>query len=369
MVGPGEQGCELDRLDGIGSAGVSAIVVSYNGRRYLDDCLRTVLEQLVPGDELIVVDNASTDDSPDLVRERYPEARLVRNTENRGFAAACNRGARLASGEVLVFLNQDTWVQPGWLWALIDCLQREETVGLTTSQVLMMSDPDRVHLCGQDVHFTGLVFGRGYAMRATSLQDACDVNAISGGSFAIRRKLWEKLGGFDETLYMYYEDTDLSWRAQMAGYRCRYAPASQVLHDYRPDSPSDSRLYYTFRNRWLLLLKNWRLPTLALLTPAFLVAEMLELGLALKVGRRGIRAKARSYGWIATHLGAVRRMRAAAQAGRTVSDAEILAKYLVILQPQEMPMRAVGNLCIAACNVLFALNYHIVHALCRLARL
>lgn len=351
------------------SPSVTVVIVTYNGRNYLEKCLSSVEPTARADSEIIVVDNNSSDGSAIYVREHFPGVRLLESCQNGGFAAGCQQGARTANGQVIIFLNQDTMVLPGWQDGLLQELAADARVGLVTSRLRLMSDPERLHLCGQDVHYTGLVFGRGYGMSAASQEEACDVNAVSGGSFAIRRELWERLGGFDETLYMYYEDTDLSWRAQMAGYKCRYAPASQVLHDYRPDSPSDGRLYYTFRNRWLLLLKNWRLPTLVLMTPALLVAEMLEIGLALKVGRRGIRAKARSYGWIATHLGTVRRMRASAQAERTVSDVEILARYLVVLQPKEMPMRTVVNFCIAACNVVFALNYRIVHALCRLARL
>lgn len=335
------------------------IIVTYNGRHYLDGCLRSVLNELGPRDELIVADNASTDGSADVVSKLCPEARLIVSAKNRGFAAACKQGARAASGRVLVFLNQDTVVLPGWREGLLHGLAAGDGIGLVTSRLMLMSDPKRLHLCGQDVHFTGLVFGRGYAMPAESQEEACDVNAVSGGSFAIRRALWERLDGFDETLYMYYEDTDLSWRAQMAGYCCRYAPDSQVLHDYRPGSASDGLLYYSFRNRSLLLLKNWRLPTLVLLTPALLVAEVLELGLALRVGQRGIRAKARSYRWIATHLGQVRRMRAAAQAQRRVPDAVLLESLAVDVNPAPGELGGVARGAVAAANLIFRLNHRV----------
>ena len=155
------------------------VVATYNGRHYLDDCLRSVYHDLRPGDEVVVVDNASSDGGADWVAGHYPQARLVRNAENRGFAAACNQGARLASGRVLVFLNQDTHVAAGWLRALIGGLERGPDVGLATSQVRMMDQPERIQACGQDVHYTGLVFGRGFGAAAGGLDGAGAVGAVA----------------------------------------------------------------------------------------------------------------------------------------------------------------------------------------------
>ena len=101
----------------------SIIIVTCNGRRYLEGCLSTVAAELWPGCELIVVDNASTDGSPAFIEEYFPAVNLVRNEFNLGFAPACNQAAVLASGEVLVFLNQDTRVEPGWLEALVGAMK------------------------------------------------------------------------------------------------------------------------------------------------------------------------------------------------------------------------------------------------------
>ncbi|HUW14841.1 MAG TPA: glycosyltransferase family 2 protein [Anaerolineae bacterium] len=349
--------------------GASVIIVAYNGRHYLDGCLHSVLDELRPGDEVIVVDNASTDGSADFVSEHYPQARLVRNAENRGFAAANNQGAALASGEVLVFLNQDTRVQAGWLQALVEGLGGGDAVGLTTSKVLVMSQPDRIQACGQDVHYTGLVFGRGFGAAAGSLDGAEAVGAVGGCSFAARLEVWQQLGGFDETLYMYYEETDLSWRARLRGYRSVYVPDSVVYHDYRPGRPSAFRLYHSARNRRIMLLKNWRWPTLFLLAPGLLVAELVEWELAQGQGWGGLKAKLRADFWLASHLGLIRRLHTDAQKGRSVSDAEILAERTVVLQPQEVAVGTFGQVSMAIGSALFALNHRIAQTLCRLGGL
>lgn len=334
----------------------SIIIVTYNGLRYLAGCLGSLLDDTAGAAEVIVVDNCSSDGSPQFIRERFPAVRLVENRDNRGFAAACNQGAGLAAGPVLVFLNQDTEVFGGWLAGLLHELAADDRVGLATSRLRLMRRPDSLHLCGQDVQYTGLVFGRGYAGPAAGQDRACDVNAVSGASFAIRRELWEALGGFDETFFMYYEETDLSWRAQLAGYRCRYAPASQALHDYTPAAPSAGRLYYSYRNRALLLLKNWRPITWLLLCPALLVAELLEIGLALAQGRRGLRAKVKAYGWIATHLPQVRRLHVAAQAGRRVGDAALLAMLAAEVKPVAVEPGGAARWVVAAANLVFRTN-------------
>ncbi len=347
----------------------SVIIAAYNGRPYLDGCLGSVLGELGPGDQVIVVDNASSDGSADFVSEHYPRAHLVRNAENRGFAAACNQGAALASGEVLVFLNQDTRVQAGWSQALVEGLGKGNTVRLTTSKVLVMSQPDRIQVCGQDVHYAGLVFALRFGTPAGSLDGAEAVGAVAGCSFAVRREVWEELDGFDETLYMYYEETDLSWRARMRGYRSFCVPDSVVHHDYQAGRATPFRLYQSARNRRILLLKNWRWGTLFLLAPGLVVAELVEWGLALRQGWVGLKAKARADLWLASHPGLVRRLHTDAQNGRSVSDADILVERLDVLLPQETTLGTIGQVAVAVSSALFALNHRIAHRLCRLARL
>jgi len=343
----------------LASPQTSIIIITYNGRRYLADCLSTVFGEAGESDEIIVVDNNSTDGTRQFIRKHYPTVHLVENRENVGFAAACNQGARLARGSTIVFLNQDTRVFPGWLDCLIHELDTEENVGLATSQLLLMSRPDRIQLCGQDVHYTGLVFARGYGQPANTSDTASDVNAVSGASFAIRRDLWEELGGFDETLYMYYEETMLSWRAQLAGYHCRYAPASRALHDYSPFQPGYLQLYYSFRNRTLLWLQGWRWLTLLLLSPSLVVAEFIEILLALNYGWRGVRAKLRAWGWIVTHPWQIRRMRAEAQEARRMSDAVLLGSLARELQPKVVGTGAVAASIVHVFNLFFRLNHRL----------
>ena len=162
-----------------------------------------------------------------------------------------------------------------------------------------------------------------------------------GASFGIRRELWERLGGFDETLFMYYEETDLSWRASVGRLSVSLRGGVEALHDLAPGTPGDARLYYNPRNRMLLLLKHWHVGTLLLLSPALLVAEVLDWGLALENGWRGVRAKGKGYWWIGTHVAELRRMRVA-PAERRLPDAALLRLLAANVRPATGSIRRPG---------------------------
>jgi len=273
----------------------SVVIVTYNNRDDIDACLGS-LQTHSPDAEIIVVDNLSSDGTLDHIRQQYPRVRAVSAGRNGGFGAGANIGARLATGTSLVFLNPDTEVKDAWLTPLIAALEDDSSVGLVTPTVLLKGTANRVNACGNDVHLTGLAFCAGLHHEAPPRSDpARPVAAISGAAFAIRRELWEQLGGFDERFFMYLEDTDLSLRARRLGYTILHVPASRVWHDYRV-SVSAAKLYHLERNRLLMLRKNLAPATLALLSPALLLTELLTWTFCLRQGDAAYtRAKWRSY--------------------------------------------------------------------------
>ncbi len=302
----------------------SVILVNYNGRSHLERCLPSVLSILTPEDEVLVVDNGSTDGSADWVTERFPSVRLVRAPANRGFGAGCNLGARHARGKYLVFLNPDTRVAPGWLDALLAPLS-DPQVALVTPCILRMDNPCRINAAGNEVHPTGLAFCRGAGMFSDAFPVPEDVAAISGAAFSVRREVWDALGGMDETFFLYVEDTDLSWRAQLAGYRCLYVPERGVYHDYNLRF-GEGKFYFQERNRYLLLLKNLRWRTLLLLLPSLLLAEVVTWGFLLTSCPRRWKEKVRAYLWVVRHWRDVLSRRRAVQALRRTPDRDLLAR-------------------------------------------
>ena len=302
----------------------SIIIVNYNGGDRLEICLRSLLATAAAGTEIILVDNASNDGSRERVADLFPQVGLICSPENSGFGAGSNFGAHAASGEYLVFLNPDTVVTPGWLEALVSALKADPGVGLATSKILLMCDPERINTCGNDVHISGLTLCRGMGMDSGSLNRPEDVAAVSGAAFAIRNDLFQTLGGFDEDFFLYMEDTDLSLRARIAGWRCILAPASRVFHDYALRI-GPRKIFYQERNRYQMLLKTLRWPTLLLLLPTLLLAEVVTWGFAIRQRGAGCAEKLQAYNWVLANWRLILSKRRRVQGLRHVADRTLLS--------------------------------------------
>jgi GT2 family glycosyltransferase len=287
----------------------SIIIVSYNSSAYLPACLDSILQQQTAADEVIVVDNGSSDGSADLVCRYYPAVKLIR-AANSGYAGGNNLGAAAARGRYLVFLNPDTQLEAGALAALLAPLVNNHAIALSTACLVLMDAPERINTCGNIVHYTGLAYCRGLGQLRSAQQHSCFVNSVSGAAFAIRRSVFEQLGGFDSRFFMYVEDTDLSLRARLAGYRIWYAADAIIRHDYRPGY-SPSKAYYLDRNRHLMLLKNYSRASYRQLLPGMLLAELLTWGFLLIKGPRYWLVKPRVYWAIWQERRALRQARAA----------------------------------------------------------
>ncbi len=358
---------DANALDG--PVATSVIIVSYNSHADLLRGLPAVLASLGPTDEVIVVDNASTDGSAAGVAAEFPQVRLLCNATNAGFAAAHNAGAAAAHGRYLVGLNPDTVVTAGWLAALIAPLRDPapgRPVGLTTARILRLEPEGRINTCGNTMHYTGITVCRGLdrPAEATELAQPCAVPAVSGACFAITRMLWQELDGFDGDFFTYLEDTDLSLRAALAGYACHYVPAAVVYHRYTAQF-GPRKFYHLERNRWLLLLKSYQRRTLWLLLPALGLSEVITWGYALLGGRSLIGAKIASYGWLLTHGPLIRQKRRATQAARRVGDRVALATLAAQLDSAAVPTSGLAHAALRLVNPLFAGWYQVARALVR----
>jgi GT2 family glycosyltransferase len=237
---------------------VSVIVLNYNGRHWLEQCLAAACDQLEDGQELIVVDNASGDDSVAFVREQFPRVRVLALDRNSGFAAGNNSGARVARGRYLTFLNNDTLPQPGWLSALRAPFERDASVALTTSRIVYLHDPSIVDSAGDGYLRAGGAFKRFHGAPFALAGESREVFGACGAACMFRRDVFLELGGFDEDFFMVYEDVDLSYRARLRGHRCIYVPDALVYHagsgTLRRNSAAS--VYYGQRNLEWTYLKN-----------------------------------------------------------------------------------------------------------------
>ena len=209
---------------------VSVVIVTWNGRPHLDTCLPSVEAQRDVGVETIVVDNGSTDGTADYVRSRYPWVKLVPLTANLGFAGGNNAGVREARGRFVAFLNNDTSADPLWLRALLSGIDEANGFALMTSRIVYMHDPDVIDSAGDGVLRWGGAFKRHHGEPASAAAVTQEVFGICGAACLMPRAVFDDLGGFDEDFFVSHEDVDLSYRARLRGYRCRYVADAVVRH-------------------------------------------------------------------------------------------------------------------------------------------
>jgi GT2 family glycosyltransferase len=302
---------------------VSVIVLNYNGRQWLGPCLIATRTQLAGRGELIFVDNASTDGSIELVRERFPDVRLLALDRNLGFAGGNNAGARIATGRYLAFLNNDTVPQAGWLDALKAPFEGNPVVALTTSRIVYLHDPSIIDSAGDGYLRAGGAFKRFHGGAFGLGDDSGEVFGACGAACMIRRDVFVELGGFDEDFFMVYEDVDLSYRARLRGHRCMYA-ADAIVHHAGSGTlrrSSAAAVFYGQRNLEWTYLKNTPWSLLLKSLPSHVAYDAAAL---LKYTSGGLLAPYLKGKWAALKgLPSLLRKRAAVQSGRVAQARDL----------------------------------------------
>ena len=254
--------------------------------------------------------------------------------KNLGFGAGSNLAAREAKGDALVFLNPDTVVTPGALAGLVAPLERP-SIGIVTARLRLLGDPATLNSAGNEVHVTGIAWAGRYGEGADTVSELQDVPFPSGAAMAIRRDLFEELGGFTEELFMYQEDLELGWRVRMRGLRVVVNPAADVLHDYE-FARNPEKHYLLERNRLVFVLSSYSPRMLFLLAPVLASVEVGMLGLALRQG--WARDKVAGWRWLVQNAGWLRRHRRETQQMRLVRDRDLARFLSPVVEPGMIPV-------------------------------
>ncbi len=245
------------------------VVPNWNGEKLLSTCLGSLRGQSFEGFEVVVADNGSTDDSVALVARDFPEVRVLSLGENLGFSAAVNAGIKASNSEYVALLNNDTEVHPGWLETLVGAANAYPRAGLFASKMVDFDDRRVLDGAGDGLRRSGLPYrlGHGEPDRGQYDEETYVFGACAGAAL-YRRGMLDDVGLFDEDFFANCEDGDLSFRAQLAGYRCLYVPGSVVYHmgsaTFGRRSQISTRL--GTRNSLCMLVKNLPAP----LVPGFL---------------------------------------------------------------------------------------------------
>jgi GT2 family glycosyltransferase len=235
----------------------SAIVVNWNGERLLDRCLTSLAGQTYGEREVILVDNGSTDDSVGFVRRRFPDVRIVALPENRGFAGGNCEGLKAAKGEFIALVNNDVRVEAQWLERLCAAMAEHPEAGICASKVLV-EGTSRINSAGSGVTTAGVGFNRGAGAPASAYERPAWVFGGYGAAVLYRRTMLDDVGFLDEDFFLYEEETDLNFRAQLAGWKCLYVPDAVAHHlvGATANGLPGVRAYYHARNLELTWVKN-----------------------------------------------------------------------------------------------------------------
>ena len=278
---------------------VSVILPNWNGRHHLARCLASLQTQTYHDFEVIVVDNGSTDGSAAWLKQKHPDVRVIKNSYNRGFAAANNQAIQTTNSPYIVTLNNDTEAEREWLARLVRAIESDASVGMVASQMLLGHAPELIDSAGIEVDWTGTAWQRRRGEAADEGGAPREVFGPCAGAALYRRVMLDEIGLFDEDFFAYYEDVDLAWRARNAGWRCLYAPRARVYHAHSATGGQDPALkrYLIGRNKVWTLLKNYPWPGLLLCWPLIGAFELAAVLYALLMERDSSPLRGRLAGW------------------------------------------------------------------------
>jgi GT2 family glycosyltransferase len=216
--------------------------------------------------EIILVDNASTDGSVELIKKNFSNIKLIVNETNLGFAGGNNIGIRASRGRYIMILNNDTRLDPKCIEELKRGIEKDERVGACASKILLENEEDLLDAAGIVIYPDGLSIGRGRLEKGNRYDEETEVFGGSGCACLYRREMLEDIGLYDEDFFAYADDTDLGWRAQLANWKCLYNPRAIVYHFHSASSGTYSPLkaFLVERNRIWVSIKNFPLSLIIL---------------------------------------------------------------------------------------------------------
>lgn len=325
---------------------VSVVLVTYNGSSVVEEALRSLKELRWPNLEIIIVDNASSDDTIEKTSRYFPNARTLVLAENRGYGAGGNAGARVAKGEILFFVNQDIALDNDFVDGIVTAMSRDTNIGVCGGTVLSWDGTTLISLGQVFERWTGYGFDVGFGTHDLNLKRTTnEVFSPNGAAFAVKRQVFEEVGGFNEELFMYFDETDLSWRAQIAGYRVASSPTSIVRHMITPDRAYNPRSrYFIDRNTLWSAARNYQPASLLVFLPTSLATRLGMILLFAILGRHEhARSAFRAVTDFIASLPKLFKERGSHAQIRRLSDSQVMRKE-VLARPHDIVRLFSGSL-------------------------
>lgn len=311
---------------------VGVVVVNYNGGERILRVLDALRRQRHPLAEVVVVDNASTDDSPARIRREHPDARIIDLGANKGLAVARNVGLRELDTTLALLLDHDVYVEEDCIERLVAAWEREQPT-VVCPRIRLIPEREIVQADGAALHFLGtMILLNGHQPVNGAPAIAGPVEGCIGACMLLDRRQVIEAGGFDELFFFYFEDLEFSMRLRERGHRFWFEPKALVYHERADGTPNLSfrgrgpypprRAYLTMRNRLLSMLIHYRLRTLLMLSP---VLSLYELASFFAAWRKGWPSQwLRAWSWQLSHVSTILARRRRIQRLRSVEDRELL---------------------------------------------
>ena len=318
---------------------VSIVIPHWNNVDILSECLESISATDFDNFETIVVDNASTDNSVASVRSNYPNVKLIENDKNYGYAGGCNIGAEAASGDYLIFLNNDTVQEKDWISNLIKTINSDDKIAAVQPKILNYYDRNVFDYAGgsgghMDIYCFPFARGRIFSFQENdegqyNNKEKCFWS--SGTCFMVRRELFQKAGGFDDSFFAHMEEIDLCWRLYAMGFEVWVEPDSVVYHKNALTLPmySHKKYYLNHRNSLLMLLGNYSIKNIFLIGIPRLILEKIACFYSiLMLDWRHFTAILRSLFWIIFHPNVIMKKRKSFSKIRTITDKKIMENMM-----------------------------------------
>lgn len=318
---------------------VLIVVLLYNSAEYIGDCFSSLAKIIYPKDsfEILVIDNASTDNSAELVKKNFPQVTLIKNKENLGFAAGNNIGFEYGEKnnfDYVYLLNADTVVEPNFVDKAVELAKTDKKIAAVQSKMLLHSDKTKINSIGNEIHYLGFGFAGGHNTDDHSMPSK-EITYPSGGACLYSVSALKEIGYFNPDFFLYHEDLDLGWRIWLTGYKCMLAPDSVVYHKYE-FSRSIQKYYFMERNRYLVILQNYKLLTILFILPAGALMDILMFFYSFIGGFWKQEFKVYKYFFKLSNYKKILETRKLVQAKRKVKDREVVKRFVGSISFQDI---------------------------------
>ena len=323
----------------------SIIILNYNGKLFLKNCIESIIKNTPEKYEIIIVDNNSPDKSGELFLNEYKKCKFILNKKNVGVPEGLNIGMDNAKGEFIVFLNNDLVVKEKWLTEFF-VAHKKFGDALYQPKSLKMKNLNEIDGVGNMINVFGFGFSRGKGEPDIGKYDKNieEISYASGTCMFLPKKIINEIGIFDKTLFAYHEEVDFGWRARLNGYKSYYVPGSLIHHFGSANwGWSKKKFFLLERNRWIVLLKNYSGKTIIKLLPSLFLIEIILLGFFTKKGL--LKEKLLGYAGILNSLNHIIKSRKVIQSNRKISDDEIIKAFYsnIYIPPESQESQHTGS--------------------------